>query len=124
MHRFLVFFVVAALAACGSKFDGKPPGTEKNVKVSAVLTRDEAMKLATRGNCIACHKMDDRLAGPGWREVGVRYGSDPKAASLIANHIENGGTFGWNMGYMPMRGGSTLSNAEIDALANYIATLR
>lgn len=121
MSRFLVFLAAAALAACS--FDNKPPGSGKNEKVAAALTQDEAMKLAARGNCISCHKMDDRLAGPGWREVGVRYGSDPKAASLIAAHIKSGGTFGWNIGYMPMRGGSTLIDAEIDALAKYISTL-
>ncbi len=122
MSRFLIFLAVAALAACS--FDDKPTGSQENLKVSAVLKKDEAMKLAARGNCISCHKMDDRLAGPGWREVGIRYGSDPKAASLIAAHIKSGGTFGWNMGYMPLRGGSTLSDAQIDALAKYIATLR
>lgn len=122
MFRFVIFLAVTALAACN--FDDKPPGSQKDVKVSAVLTKNEAMQLAARGNCTACHKMDDRLRGPGWREVGVRYGSDPKAAALIATHIKSGGTFGWNMGYMPLRGGSTLSDAQIDALAKYIATLR
>ncbi|NNM81116.1 MAG: cytochrome c [Burkholderiales bacterium] len=123
MSRFLAFSLLAILAACGSKFDGKPPGAEKSGKLPAVLTRDEAMKLASLGNCVSCHKMDDRLAGPGWREVGVRYGSDSKAAPLISSHIREGGTFGWNMGYMPARGGGALTDSQIDALAQYIATL-
>lgn len=122
MPRFLVLLAAVLLASCS--FDDKPPGSEKSMTISADLTHDQAMQLAARGNCISCHRMDDRLAGPAWREVGVRYGSDPKAALLIASHIKSGGTFGWNMGYMPMRGGSKLSDQEIDALAKYIATLR
>ena len=121
MPRFFILLAAALLAACN--FDDKPPGTEKSVKIAADLTQDEAMQLAARGNCISCHRMNDRLSGPGWREVGARYGSDAKAAPLIASHIKSGGTFGWNMGYMPMRGDSKLTDAEIDALAKYISTL-
>lgn len=122
MPRFLILLAAVLLASCN--FDDKQPGSEKSMKISGNLTKDQAMKLAARGNCLSCHRMDNRLAGPGWREVGIRYGSDPKAAPLIASHIKSGGTFGWNIGYMPMRGSSKLSDSEIDALAKYIATLR
>ena len=120
MKRFLALAAVACLASCS--FDDKPTGS--GGKVSAVLTQDQAMKLASRGNCLACHKLDGEMTGPAWREIGIRYGSDPKAAPAIATHIRNGGSFGWNMGFMPMRGGGSLSDQEIDALAQYIATLR
>ncbi|HQT27352.1 MAG TPA: cytochrome c [Burkholderiales bacterium] len=121
MPRFLILLAAVLLASCN--FDDKSPGSEKSMKISASLTKEQAMKLAARGNCLSCHSMDDRRGGPGWREIGVRYGSDPKAAPLIASHIKGGGTFGWNIGYMPMRGGSKLSDSDIDALAQYIATL-
>ena len=119
----LLLILLAAMLLASCNFDDKAPGAGKSMKMSADLTKDQAMKLGDRGNCFSCHRMDERLAGPGWREVGIRYGNDPKAAFLIASHIKSGGTFGWNMGYMPMRGGSSLSDSEIDALAKYISTL-
>jgi cytochrome c len=122
MPRFLILLAAVLLSSCN--FDDKPAGSEKSAKITADLTKDQAMKLAARGSCLSCHRMDERLAGPGWREVGIRYGSDPKAAPLIASHIRSGGTFGWNLGYMPMRGNSNLSDSEIDSLATYIAKLR
>lgn len=125
MSRIFALVAVAMLiAACGSKFDDKPPGSEKNVKISGALTEEEAMKLAARGNCVSCHKIDAMLVGPAWKDVGIKYEHDANAAATIASHIKGGGSFGWKLGSMPVRGGGTLSDAEIDRLAKFIASLR
>lgn len=125
MSRILLFLAIAAsVAACN--FDKQPQGAEGNISANnaVIITSDQAMQLAARGNCLACHRMDARLGGPAWREVGIRYGSDLKAAPAIASHIKKGGSFGWNLGFMPMRGEGQLTDAEIDSLAKFIATLK
>jgi cytochrome c len=88
---------------------------------AAAITQDQAMALARKGNCLACHKIDSKLVGPAWKDVGAKYKGD---AATIAANIKKGGKFGWNLGVMPAKGGSSLSDADIASLAGFIATLR
>ena len=91
---------------------------------AATLTKDQALALAGKGNCLACHKIDSKLVGPAWKDVGAKYKGDAKAAATIAAHIKAGGSFGWKFGVMPPRGGSQLSDADVDSLAKFIASLK
>lgn len=90
----------------------------------AVITQEQAMALARSGNCFACHKIDSGLVGPAWKAVAAKYKDDVNAASTIANHIKAGGSFGWRMSIMPPRGGSKISDADVESLAKFIASLR
>lgn len=88
---------------------------------TGAVTQDQAMALAKKGNCLACHKIDSKLVGPAWKDVGAKYKGD---ATTIAANIKKGGKFGWNLGMMPPKGGSSLSDADIASLAGFIATLK
>lgn len=90
----------------------------------ATLTQDEALALAGKGNCLACHKIDSKVVGPAWKDVAAKYKGDAKAASKIAANIKAGGSFGWKFGVMPPRGGSKLSDADVESLAKFIASLK
>jgi cytochrome c551/c552 len=102
----------------------KPEVHEAQPAKVAVITQEQAMALARSGNCLACHKIETRLVGPAWKAVGVKYNGDAKAARTIATHIKSGGSFGWNMGAMPPRGGSKILDADVESLAKFIASLR
>lgn len=92
---------------------------------SNTLTQEQAIALATRSNCMVCHRIEGRLAGPAWKAVGDKYQNNANAAAVIAANIRQGGRFGWNMGNMPAKGGnSSLSDTDITNLAGFIATLR
>ena len=91
---------------------------------TAASAQDEALAIAKRGNCLSCHKIDSKLVGPAWKDVGAKYKGDANAVATIASHIKSGGKFGWNFGLMPPRGGSRISDAEVETLAHFIATLK
>lgn len=91
---------------------------------STVISKDEAMAIAGRGNCLACHKIESKVVGPAWKDVGAKYKGDAKGAATIASHIKAGGSFGWKFGVMPPRGGSQLSDADVEKIAGFIASLR
>lgn len=74
------------------------------------------------GSCKACHKIDGKQVGPGWKQVAEKYKGDKDAAKKIAENITKGGKFGWNMGQMPAKGGAK-SDADIQSLAAFIAGL-
>jgi cytochrome c len=102
----------------------KPEAPAPKVAKPASITREEALALAAKGNCVTCHKIESRLVGPAWKDVGAKYRGDPNAAGTIASHIKSGGSFGWKFGVMPPRGGSQLSDADVAKLAAFIAGLR
>lgn len=111
---------VPAMAEKSTEATTKPTETAS----AAMLTREQAMALATRGGCLACHRIDSKLIGPAWKDVGAKYKDAPGAAAIIASHIKAGGSFGWKLGVMPPRGGGQLSDAGIDSLAKFIAALK
>ncbi len=90
----------------------------------AVVSREQFLALAGKGNCLACHKIESRVVGPAWKDVGAKYRNDPNAAATIASHIKSGGSFGWKFGVMPPRGGSAISDADVAVLAKFIASLK
>jgi len=90
----------------------------------APVTKEQAMALAAKGNCLACHKIDSRLVGPAWKDVAAKYRNDANAVGTIASHIKSGGTFGWKLGTMPPRGGSKISDTDVTTLARFIAGLK
>jgi len=94
------------------------------VSTSGPLTQDQALALASKNNCLACHKIDSKLVGPAWKDVAAKYKGDAKAATTIASHIKAGGSFGWKFGIMPPRGGSQISDADVNRLAKFIAALK
>ena len=89
-----------------------------------VPDKGEAMSLSRKGNCASCHGDDAKLVGPSWKAIGDKYRNVPDAGAVIAANIRSGGTFGWKIGVMPARGGSGISDREIDRLAKYIAARR
>ena len=91
---------------------------------SGTLTRDQALALAAKGNCLACHKIESKVVGPAWKDVAAKYKGDTKAVTTIASHIKAGGSFGWKFGVMPPRGGSQISDADVASLAKFIASLK
>lgn len=91
---------------------------------SGTLTQDQALALANKSNCLACHKIEKKVVGPAWKDVSAKYKGDKNAAATIASHIKSGGSFGWKFGVMPARGGSKISDADVDSLAKFIASLK
>lgn len=101
-----------------------PPTNPATPAASGALTQEQALALAKANGCLACHKIDAKLVGPAWKEVGAKYKDDAHAARTIAANIRKGGSFGWKFGFMPARGGSKISDADIDRLAGFIAALK
>lgn len=89
-----------------------------------VITKEQAVSLGGKNNCFTCHKIEAKVVGPAWKDVGAKYKADANAAGTIAAHIKSGGSFGWKMGNMPPRGGSSIKDADVDSLAKFIASLK
>ncbi len=57
-------------------------------------------QLAKEKNCLACHAVDQKLVGPGYKEVAAKYKGDKTAEAKLAEKVQKGGAGVW--GQMPM----------------------
>ena len=66
-------------------------------------------ELAQKKNCMACHAVDKKLIGPGYKEVAAKYAGQKDAADKLAQKIVKGGVGAW--GQVPMPANPQVSEA-------------
>ncbi len=79
-------------------------------------------ELAQKKNCMACHAIDKKLIGPGYKEVAAKYAGQKDAADKLAEKIVKGGVGVW--GQVPMPANPQVSAAEAKTLAAWILALK
>jgi len=79
-------------------------------------------ELAQKKNCLACHQVDKKLVGPGFKEVAAKYAGDKTAADKLAQKIIKGGS--GSFGAVPMPANPQVSEAEAKQLVTWIMGLK
>jgi len=59
------------------------------------------LALAQKSGCMACHKVDVKLVGPGYKEVAAKYKGNKKAEEMLIAKVTKGGTGTWGTLVMP-----------------------
>jgi cytochrome c len=77
---------------------------------------DEA-KLQKYG-CVACHKLEGKMIGPGFKDIAAKYKGDPAAADRLAAKVRSGGSGVW--GAMAMPPHPAVSDADMKAMIAWI----
>lgn len=77
--------------------------------------------LAKKKNCLACHAVDNKVVGPGYKEIAKKYAGQDASGKLAAK-IRQGGAGVW--GVVPMPANPQVSEAEAKQLASWILTLK
>lgn len=78
--------------------------------------------LAQKKNCMACHAIDKKVVGPGYKEVAAKYAGQKDAVDKLAQKIIKGGAGVW--GPVPMPANAQVSEAEAKQLVQWIMTLK
>ena len=78
--------------------------------------------LAQKKNCMACHAVDKKLIGPGYKEVAAKYAGQKDAADKLAQKIVKGGSGVW--GQVPMPANPQVSEAEAKQLAAWVLSVK
>ena len=78
--------------------------------------------LAQKKNCMACHAVDKKVVGPGYKEVAAKYAGQKDAVDKLAQKIIKGGSGVW--GPVPMPANAQVSEAEAKQLVQWIMTLK
>lgn len=67
----------------------------------SVVSEADAMQLAKKNNCFACHAVGKKVVGPAFKDVAAKYRNDPGAEAMLMNKIAKGGSGVWGAMVMP-----------------------
>ncbi len=122
--------VALLLIACGGS------GTENNEQPKEEAKQETAappspsdnpdyekgLALIAASDCLTCHKVDEKLTGPAYRDVANKYENTEANIKLLAEKIVKGGTGVW--GEIPMTPHPAITPADAEQMVKYILLLK
>ena len=98
----------------------KPGGSPQAVVVAAAPESGGAAAIALLGkySCVACHGMENKIIGPGFREIAKKVAGRADGVGYLAGKIKAGGSGVWGAIPMPPQ---TLGEADARAIAQWLA---
>ncbi|MDO8463654.1 MAG: c-type cytochrome [Gallionella sp.] len=95
---------------------------EPEAKPGPVVSEADAMQLAKKNNCLACHATDKKVIGPSFKDVAAKYRGDAGAEARLTDKIAKGGSGAW--GAMAMPPSPQVSEADRKTLARFVLSLK
>jgi cytochrome c len=102
-------------ATAGATEDAVPPGLTKD-------EYDKAISLIASSDCLTCHKVDEKVTGPSYREVSQKYEATDANIEMLANKVKKGGSGVWGQAMMTPH--DTLSLDDAKVMVKYILALK
>ena len=127
--KIIVVTVMAiSLFACNGNSDEKKPATtEEKKETTTDLSQNpdyqKGLAIVASNDCLTCHKVDEKIQGPTYRDVANKYASYPDTIiTHLANKIKSGGSGVW--GEIPMTPHPGLSQEDAEAAVKYVLLLK
>ena len=86
--------------------------------VAASSAMADALALAQKNMCLACHAVDKKLLGPAYKDVAAKYAGRKDAVEYLTKKIKSGGSGVW--GAIPMPAHPQLTDAQAKELATWV----
>lgn len=130
MKKYLVLFAITGLvaAACGGSEEKKEEKTEEPAAAAPVADLSsnpdytKGLELVGKSDCLTCHKVNDKLIGPSYKEVANKYEATEENISMLASKIIKGGKGVW--GEVPMTPHPQISEDDAKAMVKYVLLLK
>jgi cytochrome c len=122
------------VAACGGNADKAETSKDSTASTStapAAAPEDnlstnpdykKGLTLIAQNDCLTCHKVEEKLVGPAYREVAAKYENTPANVTMLAGKVIKGGSGNW--GPTAMSPHSQLSQEDAEAMVKYILLLK
>ena len=81
----------------------------------------DAVALATKSGCMACHQVDNKVVGPAYKEVAAKYKGQEGAVDMLSAKVKAGGSGVW--GPVPMPPNVAVSEDDIKTIVTWIMSL-
>jgi cytochrome c len=125
MKRILIpVIALSVLIACnsgGSKDDKKETTTEV-ADVSQNPDYQRGLDILAKNDCLTCHKVEEALTGPAYRDVANKYAGVDTAVAYLSAKVMKGGSGVWGSVMMIPHPG--VSQADAEAMVKYILLLK
>ena len=131
MRKIILSMAVASvIASCGGKSDKKADSDTKPEDSKTETATDNSQNpdyqkgvdLIGKSDCLTCHKIDEVLTGPSYRDVANKYAGKDTAVKYLAGKIITGGNGVWGETLMTPHPG--ISQEDAEAMAKYILLLK
>lgn len=128
---FMTVAIASLFAACGNSSSEEKKGDNKEgdkqettgTDLSSNPDYQKGLALIGKSDCLTCHKVDEPLTGPSYRDVANKYaGTSDTIVSYLAGKIIAGGKGNWGETYMTPHAG--LSKEDAEAMVKYILLLK
>lgn len=121
MRKVILMMIFAISLSCSKSENSgnKDVLVEEDVATKKVITDPiaEGKSLIEGSDCLGCHKTDERLIGPSYKEVAQKYENTPENVEMLAGKIIKGSSGVWGDVPMPAHG---FSNENAKFMAQYI----
>lgn len=113
-----------------SKVEAKVPKVKENldlpvvkaVETSDVLNIQNGEVLISKSDCLACHKVQDKLLGPSYLDIAKKYEKNKANIDYLVQKVKTGGSGVW--GAIPMSAHPTLSDDDTRDMILYVLSLK
>lgn len=125
---FLSLTVTALLIACGGGDSEKKTPFEVKTDTKTDVTQNpdyqKGMAIVAKQEnlCLTCHKVEEKLVGPAYRDVANKYESNEETINKLAEKVTKGGKGVW--GEVPMPENKVISLEDAKAAVKYVLMLR
>lgn len=123
MRKLLLMSVLIVSFSCSkleNSNNNEAISAETEVAEPAVVSDPiaEGKSLVEGADCLGCHKMDEKMIGPSYKEVSEKYENTPENVEMLAEKIIKGSSGIWGDVPMPAHNGMSKENAKY--MAQYI----
>lgn len=114
-------FIACGDAATEKKEEAK---TEAAPSISDDPVYQDGLALVAKPEnlCLSCHKIDEKLTGPSYRDVANKYDNTPENVKMLTEKVLKGGSGVW--GDVAMVAVPGLNAADAEKMVKYILLLR
>ena len=124
----ILLLLSVLLGACGGGNSQKdtPEETPEETPKEMTLEDDSSLilgkELIEKSDCSGCHKQQDKLVGPSYKEISLKYQNESDASSMLVEKIITGGKGTW--GEIPMTAHPQISQADAEEMVKYILSVK
>lgn len=143
----MLFSFYAFITACGGSSDKTASGdtsaaadlaassrqTEVDTNVNNIGTNraegsapsgayEKGAQLISESDCLTCHKVNDKLIGPAYKDIAKKYSKTDKDVAYLAGKIIKGGSGVW--GDIPMTPHPAVGEEDAKEMAKYVLSLK
>jgi cytochrome c len=121
----LTVFAIACNNASDKTAKTNSDSTSTEEAVPPGLTKEEyekAISLIASSDCLTCHKVDEKVTGPAYRQVAQKYEATDANIQMLAEKVKKGGSGVWGQAVMTPH--DTLSLDDAKTMVKYILALK